>query len=254
MEPGPTPHRADPSLKGKLRRRYARLVERRPAARAPERPMVSISFDDAPGSAAEAGAAILEQRGLNGTYYICSGLAGRDGPMGRIADAAQVERLIGVGHEIGCHTWRHLDCGQASANEIADEVASNLMGLTEIGAPAPSTFAYPYGDVAPRAKRVLSSRFGLLRGLHHGLVRQGTDLNQTPAVGIEGADGEAAAWRWLDRAISERAWPILYTHDVADSPSPWGCTPRTLERLVDAAMLAGAEIVTVAEGARRLAA
>ena len=248
-----TAHRADPSLKGKLRRRYARLIARRPAVGALTRPMVSISFDDAPASAAEAGAAILEQRGLKGTYYVCSGLAGREGPMGRIADVPQIERLIGAGHEIGCHTFSHLDCGQASADAILNEVTWSRAGVVGLGAPQPATFAYPYGDVSPRAKRLLGQRFCLLRALHHGLVRQGTDLNQAPAVGIEGAEGEAEAWRWLDRAISQTAWLILYTHDVAESPSPWGCTPATLERLIDAALGAGAEIVTVAEGARRLA-
>jgi peptidoglycan/xylan/chitin deacetylase (PgdA/CDA1 family) len=215
--------------------------------------MVSISFDDAPASAAEAGAAILEARNVKGTYYISSGLLGREGPMGRFADAVQVERLIAAGHEIGCHTWSHLDCGQAAAGEIADDVSRNRAVLAGLGAGEPRTFAYPYGDVSPEAKRLLGARFGLLRALHHGLVLQGTDLNQAPAVGVEGPDGEAAAWRWLDRAISERAWLILYTHDVAETPSAWGCTPTALQRLVEGALSAGAEIVTVAEGVRRLA-
>ena len=253
MDPPVTAHRADPSLKGKLRRRYARLTSRRPASTGPTRPMVSFSFDDAPASAAQAGAEILERRGLHGTYYICAGLAGREGPMGRNADVPQLERLIAAGHEIGCHTFSHLDCGDASAEAILNEVTWNRAGVVGLGASQPSTFAYPYGDVSPRAKRLLGQRFCLLRALHHGLVRAGTDLNQAPAVGIEGADGEAAAWRWLDRAISETAWLILYTHDVAENPSPWGCTPVVLERLIDGALGAGAEIVTVAEGARRLA-
>ena len=252
MAPAAEPHRADPSLKGKLRRRYARLTARRPAAVGPDRPMVSISFDDAPASAAVAGAEILERRELLGTYYICAGMAGCEGPMGRIADLVQIERLVAAGHEIGCHTFSHLDCGQASAGEIAEELTRSQAGLAGVGAPEPRTFAYPYGDVSPWAKRLVGDRFELSRALHHGLVRKGTDLNQAPAVGIEGPDGEAATWRWLDRAISEKAWLILYTHDVADDPSPWGCTPAALERLIDGALAAGAEIVTVAEGARRV--
>lgn len=245
-------HAADPSLRGKLRRRYSRLIGRRPATGRLERPMVSFCFDDAPASAAERGAEILERRGAKGVFFISMGLAGREGPMGRNAGAEQIERLIAHGHEIGCHTHSHLDCGQASAGEIADDVLKNKAALTGLGAPVPRSFAYPYGDVSISAKRVLGSRFGLLRALHHGLVRRGQDLNQAPAVGIEGPHGEAVAWRWLDRAISEKAWLILYTHDVAEDPSPWGCTPEALERLVEGALSTGADVVTVAEGCQRI--
>jgi peptidoglycan/xylan/chitin deacetylase (PgdA/CDA1 family) len=247
-------HAADSSLGGKLRRRYTRLLSRRSARGRLERPIVSFCFDDAPSSAAETGAAILERRGAKGVFYISMGLAGRVGPMGRNADAVQIERLITQGHEIGCHTHSHLDCGQASAGEIADDVLRNKAALIGLGAPLPRSFAYPYGDVSISAKRVLAPRFELLRALHHGLVRHGQDLNQAPAVGIEGEQGEAVAWRWLDRAISETAWLILYTHDVAEEPSAWGCTPEALARLLDGALGAGVDVVTVAEGCDRIAA
>jgi hypothetical protein len=85
------------------------------------------------------------------------------------------------------------------------------------------------------------------------LIGAGTDLNQAPAVGIEGTDGEAVAHAWIDRAIERRAWLILYTHDVVAAPSPFGCTPAALTRLIAHALAAKAEVVTVAEGARRLA-
>ncbi len=84
------------------------------------------------------------------------------------------------------------------------------------------------------------------------MIRKGSDLNQAPAVGIEGEAGEAAARGWLQRAIQQRSWLILYTHDVRPAPSPYGCTPDALERLVDEALEAGAEVVTVAEGCRRI--
>ena len=245
---------ADRSLKGKLRRRLARLQARRPAARGTRRPMVSISFDDAPVSAAKTGAAILEARGVRGTWFISMGLAGQDGPMGPNADAEQVKTLMAAGHEIGCHTFSHLDCGQAPAGLATGDVERNRAALEALGVPEPVTFAYPYGDVSAPAKAALGARFGLLRALHHGLIGQGSDLNQAPAVGIEGPDGEAVARGWLNRALAERAWLILYTHDVREDPSPFGCTPAALERLVDAALDGGAEMVTVAEGCRRIAA
>jgi peptidoglycan/xylan/chitin deacetylase (PgdA/CDA1 family) len=91
-----------------------------------------------------------------------------------------------------------------------------------------------------------------MRALHCGVVTAGSDLNQAPAVGVEGPDGEALAMGWLQRAARRKAWLILCMHDVADTPSPYGCTAAALERLVDAALAHGFEPVTVAEGAMRL--
>ena len=242
----------DLSLKGKLRRRLVRLVVRRPAPRGPGRPMVSFSFDDAPTTAAIAGARILESRGLRGTYFVAAGLAGRDGPMGQYAARIHVERLAAAGHEIACHTYSHLDCGPGGKARIAEDLDRNAEALTQWGVPPTTTFAYPFGDVSADAKAVLGSRFNLSRALHHGVINQGDDLNQTPAVGIEGPDGEATAEHWLNIAKRRNAWLILYTHDVAEQPSEWGCTPAVLERLIDKSLAAGCEVVTVAEGAARL--
>lgn len=239
----------DLSLKGKLRRRLVRLVERRPARLKLDRPMVSFSFDDAPATAATTGAALLEARGVKGTYYVAAALAERDGPMGRFASLEQMREAAQAGHEIACHTFSHLDCGQASAAAITADVDRNAQALD--GCPPATTFAYPYGDVSLQAKQALGGRFNLLRSLHHGLITDGGDLNQTPAVGVEGPNGEAVALRWLKAAKARKAWLILYTHDVAEQASAWGCTPDAFARLIDTALAQDFEVVTVAEGARR---
>ncbi|MGA0600622.1 polysaccharide deacetylase family protein [Caulobacter sp. KR2-114] len=244
-------YQPDRSLKGKLRRRLVRLAHRRPARLDLDRPMVSFSFDDAPATAAETGAAILEARGLKGTFFFAAELADRQGPMGRFAGEAHVRALAAEGHEIACHTYSHLDCGQASGPAALADVARNAQALARWNAPAATTFAYPYGDVSAPAKAALAPRYSLLRALHHGLVEDGTDLNQAPAVGVEGPDGEAIARRWLQAAAARKAWLILYTHDVAEPASAWGCTPGALARLADEAVALGFEVVTVAEGARR---
>ncbi len=244
----------DLSLKGKIRRRVVRLVARRPAPVAPPRPMVSFAFDDAPLSATLTGAAVLESRGLHGVYYFSVGLADTDGPMGRFAGAQDARRLAQAGHEIGCHTYSHLDCGQATGAQVAAEIDRNAKALADWGLPEAVSFAYPYGDVSAPAKRALAGRFRSLRAVHHGLVEKGSDLNQMPAVGIEGPAGEATARSWLDRAKAQNAWLILYTHDVADDASAFGCTPAALERLTAKAVLDGFDVVTVAEGARRMGA
>lgn len=245
-------YQPDRSLKGKLRRRLVRLASRRPMARAPGRPMLTIAFDDAPLSAAREGAQILETFGVKGVFYVSGGLAGATGPMGDYAAAADYRRLADAGHEIGCHTFSHLDCGKAAGSESLGDVARNAAWLAEAALPAAATFAYPYGDVAPGPKRALAPRYALLRGLHHGLIEKGCDLNQAPAVGIEGPEGEAQAMAWLDRAWLRKAWLILYTHDVAEAASPWGCTPGALARVLGRAKELDFDVVTAAEGAARL--
>ncbi len=243
---------ADRSLKGKLRRRLALLSQRRPVRMRLDRPMITFSFDDAPASAADAGARTLEARGIRGTWYFSAGLAGQDGPMGAYAVEADARRLSDAGHEIACHTFTHLDCGQARERAILDDVDRNAEALKAWGASPAESFAYPYGDVSVPAKRALGGRFRTLRTVQAGLVEDGADANQLPSVGIEGPEGEAAAMRWLDRAAERKAWLILYTHDVTQAPSPWGCTPEALGHLIDAAQARGFDVVTAAEGARRL--
>lgn len=243
---------ADGSLRGKLRRRLARLRRRRGLAGRPARPIVSFTFDDIPESAAAAGAAALEARGFRGAFYISAGLLGREGPMGRYAAALDVQRLAREGHEIGCHTFSHLECGPAAPDRIAREIEINASALAELCGPL-ETFAYPFGDVSPAAKAELASRFRLLRALHPGLVRRGTDLNQAPAVTVAGAEGEARAALWIERAARRCAWLILCLHDVAPEPSPWGCTPDTLARLIGQAEALGCEILPPAQALDRLA-
>lgn len=247
-------YQPDRSLKGKLRRRVVRLQHRRPARARPVRPMVSFSFDDAPASAVDVGGAILEQRGLRGTYFIAAGLAGQDGHMGRYADREAICAAAKRGHEIACHTYSHLDCGQAGATAVSADLDRNLAALITWGLPTPTTFAYPFGDVSAPAKWVTRRRFALSRALHHGLVDQGCDLNQAPAVGVEGEDGEALASGWIKRAAQTGGWLILFTHGLGEQPAPYCASADGFARLVDQALGAGLDVVTVAEGARRLAA
>jgi peptidoglycan/xylan/chitin deacetylase (PgdA/CDA1 family) len=235
-------YEADRSIRGKLRRRWMRLYARRPArGGGPGHPRLSVTFDDAPITATTTGAQIVAAHGGKATYFIAASLLGTDGLMGPYAAWRDVERLRAQGHEIGCHTWGHADLGHCDGPRAEQEVMLNHHALAAHGVPAPHTFAYPYGEVSAAPKAALSSRFSLLRALHHGLIEPGADLNQAPSVGLEGHSAE------------RKAWLILNAHDVQATPSPWGCTPETLQRVLDCAQALGFELITVAEGARQAA-
>lgn len=228
----------------KVRRKVSRFTARRPARFAFERPTLSISFDDAPVSATREGATILEEAGVRGTFFVSAGLAGRDSPMGVYAGFDDFRRLADAGHEIGCHTFSHLDCGRACGDVIASDVTLNDATLLEHGFRT-ETFAYPYGEVSTLAKQMLGPRFKALRTVNAGMVDGTADLNWLPGVGVEGSGGEAKARKWLDKAKARNAWVVLYTHDVRETPSEWGCTPDALRGLLKGALDDGFQVLTV---------
>ncbi|ESQ74409.1 polysaccharide deacetylase family protein [Asticcacaulis sp. AC402] len=249
----PKPYSADRSLYGKLRRRLARLSHTRPIGMPRiSRPMLTMSFDDAPASSARNGAVILKSHGVTGTWFISAGLLGQDSHMGPMTTGDDIRALYAAGFEIGCHTYGHLDCGRAMREDIDAAIEENQIVLRNLGIPVPRTFAYPYGDVSPQAKAVVDKRYLASRALHHGLILPGTDLNQAPAVGIEGDEGERVAMAWLEKAArTPQSWLVLYTHDVRKAPSPYGCTPEVLNRIVAKGVELGFDFVSFAGGAER---
>ena len=252
MTEASAPYRPDLSLKGKLRRRLVRLQHRRPAPRGPERGWVTFSFDDAPETAVETGAAVLEARGIAATYFICAGLAGTRAHLGRYADASQVRAAAARGHEIACHTFSHLDCGGASAAEVEADLARNARAFADWGVAPAQTFAYPYGDVSGPAKRVLGARFALSRALQPGRIGVGADLAQAPATSMDGPRGEASTLAALHETAGRGGWLILFAHQVTPEPGEFAVHPDALARMADAARGLRLEPVTAAEGARRL--
>jgi len=154
--------------------------------------------------------------------------------MGRYATREETMAVQAAGHEIACHTSPHLDCGGARARHDRGGRGAQPCRPTTGARGEPTNFAYPFGDCpAARQGRRSPPATRCCAALHPGLIEDGSDLNQAPGVGIEGPDGEAVARAWLDRAIRRRAWLILYTHDVAERPTAWGCAPDALARLID---------------------
>ena len=248
-------HRADASLAGKLRRRAVRFAHRRRAARSPERRLLSLSFDDAPASAFHAGGEILREKGAVATYFVCAGLDGLSGPMGAYGTRADALAAHEAGHEIACHTYSHMDVGAADPEDVEADLDRNASTLWSWSLPRPVTFAYPFGDVGFASKSLAAQRFHIARALHHGLLHAGSDCAQAPAVGVEGDEGEALAHRWMTRLSQESAgWLILFSHAVQEGPTPFGMSKSALAGIIDGARDHGFEIVTVAEGARRLGA
>lgn len=242
-------------LRSKLTRRLSRLVARRQFPVALDHSIVTFTFDDFPKSAATAAAAALETHGWAGTFYACAAYAGGETHHGPMFDAGDLHRLAMAGHEIACHTYEHLDCGRASANEVLASIKKNARALAAMGFDRELTnFAFPFGEVTPAVKQVLDLHFDALRGIHPGINRGQCDLNLLSAIPLDG--GETGIQRACEAAESlptAPGWLIYYGHDVQDNPTQWGCTPAQFDAVIKAVEASGAEVLTMDAALGRLA-
>jgi peptidoglycan/xylan/chitin deacetylase (PgdA/CDA1 family) len=231
----------------KVRRTWARMLRPRVV---PERRAVgalSICFDDFPKTAWTEGARVLRDHGVRATYYVCGALCGSTFDGQRMYDASDLGEIHAEGHEIGCHTFDHRSCLRTSPAEFARATLDNQRFLDErLGGVRLVSFAYPYGDATSSAKRFAVRHFVSARGVDAGLNAGQLDVGQLKAVGLEaGKKHYDAVDRFVTRAAAIGAWLVVYTHDVQDRPSSYGCRPRDLDQLVQSAKAAGLEVLPV---------
>ena len=236
-------------------RRIARVGRTKSVVARNTAPIASITFDDFPASAARAGADSLEARGVRGSFYVSGGLEGRMWDNGPQFSRDDLERLSERGHEIGCHTFEHLDCFRSTANDLKASLDRNQAYVRDVlGDTTPSTFSYPYGYYSTAAKFRLQRRFAACRSIIPGVNAGTIDLGLLKSVVIPRGSVDAA-WitPWLDRTRASTGWLILCAHDVRVDHGPFGCTPDGLAAAIDSILAAGIEILPVKDALGRIA-
>jgi peptidoglycan/xylan/chitin deacetylase (PgdA/CDA1 family) len=220
-------------LSTRLARKLGRLLPNRPQPVAWPGGVVSFTFDDFPKSALSVGGAILESHGLRGTYYTAAGVAGTDGDLGPMCDTSDVEAAHRRGHEIACHTFGHLDCSRTKTGALLADIDENATALSDLtGGRNPRNFAFPFGSVSFAAKAVVSHRFDSCRGTDRGINAGTADFANLRANPVGACGDEAQIRSLIDAARARAAWLVFYTHDVAETPSPYGCTPERFAAIV----------------------
>lgn len=241
-------------LMSKFRRRLVQQRAARPVELAFAEPILSVTFDDFPASAAETGLRVLDRHGAKGTFYASAGLEGTTGPCGPNFSSRDIARLAAHGHEIGCHSLQHEDCARRDIFSNLEDLARNRDLLMAMGAPTPRSHAYPFGETSSELKDNLPPRFMSARGILPGLNVARADLAQLRAYPLFGAGWLARMRTTLRLAAKRKAWVIGFTHDVADAPSAFGTKTRELDELLRAAHAAGFVILPVTTAlSRRLA-
>ncbi len=234
----------------KLRTEIANRTREKPVNWPTGLRVVSFTFDDFPTSAATIGAEILEDHGGRGTYYAAGSLIGRPSPSGLVADELLIRDISKRGHEIACHTFSHLDCSIAPVTAVAADCTANRLHLGQLGLPALTSFAFPYGGLNRRARRELATVYGSLRTAWPGINRGWFDIGALRAVPLMERDGQLVAHAHLKRLLSADGGRVFYGHDVSPTPSRFGCSPDFLASLCSAVREGGAMIHTVASACR----
>ncbi|MGY3530999.1 polysaccharide deacetylase family protein [Bradyrhizobium sp. USDA 4452] len=210
-------------------------------------PIVSFTFDDVPDSALRVGAAILEARGVRGTFYISGGLAGRVEPDRTLIDSAGCRELAARGHEIGCHTFGHQDIRHVDRPAFVADLARNARYLDTIDRrPGRRNFAYPYNSGCLGKLQILAHSYRTCRAGGEAINRGPTDPSFLKAVEIRQPETHVAGLTgWIDAVVEKPGWLIFFTHDIAPTPTPYGSTPAAFERLVAHAVERGCCVLTV---------
>ncbi len=209
--------------------------------------VVSICFDDVPVSAVTQGAEIVAEAEARATYYVATGLLGQEGASGLLADEGDLRRVAEGGHEIALHGHGHEDMSRMSPDAVLTDVERNRAELAQILGAEPSRhLAYPFGTTSLAIKKTLVDKVLTARGVMAGINGKQSDRVQLAAYDLRPDKGRMArAEAAMCRAAKAGGWVILFTHDVAAEPSPFGVTPGDLAGLLGRAKGLGAEILPV---------
>ena len=247
------PYQPSTSLGAKVARRLLPFQARRELSFTIERPIVSFTFDDFPRSAIKNGANVLTRQGWKGTFYVAAGLQGLTNHHGKNFSVRDLEYLQKMGHEIAGHTFGHMDCQSLPVSEVLADIDRNQAMLKSMGIEGGSEhFAFPYGAASPALKRGLAARFKSLRGIAPGVHRGKVDLNGLKSAPIFSGDKLHQAVDLIEGLKKRPGWLTLFTHDIREDHSEWGCTPMEFSYVIKAVQDSGALVLPVGEAIKHL--
>lgn len=221
-----------------------------------DRPTISFTFDDVPVSALTNGAAMLDQHGVSGTFYVAATFcndARRDGEKREHLSIEDCQALQGRGHQIGCHTYSHRPMTSVSATEGCLDAQKNRVFFQQGLGAVLEDFSFPLGAVTVGTKRDLRSRYKSLRGIKRGINRGVTDLACLRSVNLYSAGFPKEELKSLvDDCCANGGWLIFYTHGVHASPGRFDTSPEDFRWIVEYCTKTSARMLSVEQARRHL--
>jgi peptidoglycan/xylan/chitin deacetylase (PgdA/CDA1 family) len=251
MMPNAAVYEPSKSLPKRIARRLTPLRGRHMLRFNLERPIVSFSFDDCPKSVVGNGLAKLNVQGWKSTIYIASGLLGTTNHHGEQMSREDVIAAHKSGHEIGGHSYSHIDLSEIPFSEAMRDIETNRAAFEDMGLPPSRTFAYPFGQTLSHLKTQLANDYDGLRGITSGAMIGKVDLNQIHSTPLFSGTEFETLVKQIE-TLPHNAWLTLFTHDIQDSPTEWGCTPAEMDAVISAVKARDAEVLTIADAIQKL--
>ncbi len=170
----------------------------------------TIAFDDARPTHFQVAGPALTERKMRGTFFIHTQY---------ITDWSGWQSLVDAGHEIGSHTWSHPKLTEVSEARQREEltraisdIRSGLKGVNKI-----PSFCYPFGLFNDQVRQVvrefhMSARGG--GGLNPPDLSD-EQLSLVHGIGVYPPFDVADIAKWVEKAIAERSWVMVYFHSVS---------------------------------------
>ena len=184
---------------------------------------ISFTFDDGRACHVTPGSKVLDEFGVNGTFYVCPGVTrnerfGWKRPKNHVIEMAswgEIEEAHNRGHEIGNHSWSHTlfddACRGKTKEEVEALVASEIMDAAEL---IDVTFevelfswAWPCHRIEPRvAKYVEELHVGVRppkpRGCYIAILSKKSYVKQLN--------------EFADMLVETGQWGVPIIHDMGD--------------------------------------
>lgn len=216
------------------------------------RPIVSITFDDFPRSAFTDGARFIEDCDGRATYYACLGIAGQTISTGRLFLHEDIVDLVSRGHEVGCHTFEHLPAGETPTRTYLKSISDNACAVQRlIPGYKFSSHSYPISYPRIATKRLLRELFICCRTGGQSENTNIADAYYLRSYFLEQGDSTAIE-RTIFRNAEQNSWLILSTHDIACSPTKYGCSIALFKQVLGWCRASGSELLTVSQTMARI--
>ncbi len=183
-------------------------------------PYVAVTFDDGPSASLTPRVLdIFNSHGAHATFFV----QGQNAAHNR----SLLARAAAEGHEIGSHTWNHINMGTSSTATIVNQLDRTAEVIEQATGRRPKVMRPPYGSINSSLVNLVYNRYGT------PAILWDVDTNDWRKPGVQTV---------VNRAVNgARPGSIILLHDIHAS------TVEAVEGIVTGLQARGFKLVTVSE-------